>query len=423
MSNYSLFSKLRPCVSPKRVRAAARLVVLTAVAFAGALSYGLTAAGAVSLTQYPLPAGPAAETPEFLFAGPTGLLGAAAAPGSAYAPLQPQPGGVKLAAGPAGPRAQRAMTVGADGGLWYVSSTVVAQRSYEAIFEATAAGVATRAVYPSPADAPVDMTLGADGALWLTDAGADAIDRYVPGGEITAYPVPRGPLYLTSGADGAIWFTESWPAIGRVTTSGELSEFPLAPGTGPAEITTGRDGAIWFAAWQAGAIGRMTTGGGLQLFAVPRRGGPANLPTPMALTSGTEGAIWFTDPGDDSIGRVQDGQVSEYPIPALAPSLQLQPGITDATPKAIVAGADGSLWVTEAGARAILRVDPQGAPPATPARRPPAASAARCRAVARAPARPTAQRASRRRSSALRRASARCLRPARRRRDSRRVAR
>ena len=85
----------------------------------------------------------------------------------------------------------------------------------------------------------------------------------------------------------------------------------------------------------------------------------------MALAVGPEGAIWFTDPGDDSVGRVSGGTVSEYPIPPLPASLQVQPGLTAATPKAITAGADGALWITEEGAKAIARVDPQGTPAPT----------------------------------------------------------
>jgi virginiamycin B lyase len=257
------------------------------------------------------------------------------------------------------------MTFGPGGDLWYVSGTLIGQRVYEAIFQATASGVAMRAVFPSPTDAPVDMVAGSDGALWLVDAGADQIDRYVPGGTLTGFPAPKGPVNIVAGPDGALWFTETWPAIGRITPSGELSEFPLPAGSGPYGITVGPDGALWFAEWQAGAIGRMTTDGDLQQFPVPNASGrPAGAdgPTPMHLAVGPDGAIWFTDPGDNSIGRVAGGRVTEYPVPPLAKSEEVQAGVSDAVPEAIADGPDGALWVTEANAKAIARVDPSGVP-------------------------------------------------------------
>jgi virginiamycin B lyase len=61
---------------------------------------------------------------------------------------------------------------------------------------------------------------------------------------------------------GAIWFTEqAGDKVGRVTTDGELSEFPLPAGTLPGPIVGGPDGALWFTARNTNAIMRMTTGG------------------------------------------------------------------------------------------------------------------------------------------------------------------
>ena len=320
MMNTAIFSKLH-------VRRRGLRLLLTGLLMCVVPVFGVARANAVSITQYPLPNSLSLESPDFISAQPSGVFTAGATASSAFARLQPTPTGVTLLAGPPGPRAQRGMTAGPDGSLWYLSSQVISNRNYEAIVQATATGTAVRAVYPSTQNAPVDMVLGSDGALWLTDAGTDEIDRYVPGGEITSFPAPRGPLYLTAGPDGALWFTESWPAIGRINSDGELSEFELPPGTGPSGIVLGPDGALWFAASQAGAIGRLTTSGELSEFAVarPSAGPSSSAPTPMALAVGPEGAIWFTDPGDDSVGRVSGGTVSEYPIPLCPPRCRYSP--------------------------------------------------------------------------------------------------
>ena len=57
-----------------------------------------------------------------------------------------------------------------------------------------------------------------------------------------------GPAGITSGPDGNLWFTEhSGNRIGRLSTTGTLTEIELPKGTGPAEIVAGSDGNLWFA--------------------------------------------------------------------------------------------------------------------------------------------------------------------------------
>jgi virginiamycin B lyase len=120
---------------------------------------------------------------------------------------------------------------------------------------------------------------------------------------LTLYPVPyvpgdSGPSGITAGPDGALWFTyENPPKIGRITTSGVLTLFPLSSPDQrlPGGITTGPDGALWFTEynWVYGAptgkgkIGRITTGGEITEF-------PVSTPPRMGITAGADGALWFT---------------------------------------------------------------------------------------------------------------------------------
>jgi streptogramin lyase len=107
----------------------------------------------------------------------------------------------------------------------------------------------------------------------------------------TEFPIPTAssqPYGITAGPDGALWFTEALGnKIGRITTAGTITEFPITPGSGPTGITAGPDGALWFTE-SAGNIGRITTAGLFTEF-----GGGAGLPT--AITAGPDGALWFTE--------------------------------------------------------------------------------------------------------------------------------
>jgi len=84
-------------------------------------------------------------------------------------------------------------------------------------------------------------------------------------GTVTEFNVPSGTAFgITSGPDGNLWFTDSAGAIGRITTAGSITEFPLPKNCafefcGPLGITAGPDGNLWFTEELAGEIGRITT--------------------------------------------------------------------------------------------------------------------------------------------------------------------
>jgi len=62
---------------------------------------------------------------------------------------------------------------------------------------------------------------------------------------------------ITVGPDGALWFIEA-NKIGRFTTSGVLTEYPVPSGDGLG-ITTGPDGALWFTeGGSSGKVGRIS---------------------------------------------------------------------------------------------------------------------------------------------------------------------
>src|SRR6185437_2405587 len=134
---------------------------------------------------------------------------------------------------------------------------------------------------------------------------------------------------ITAGPDGALWFTfanYTSPAggtvgvggiIGRVSTSGSVTEFPLPAGISPGPIAAGPDGALWFIAYSSSCnqtpsgcttmIDRITTAGVVtNQFSVP-----VGFTSPWRLgvllgtgiTAGPDGGLWFFS-SNSSMGRL-----------------------------------------------------------------------------------------------------------------------
>ncbi len=154
------------------------------------------------------------------------------------------------------------MTKGPDGTAWYTS-----EGSPPAIKRVVADG--TIRTYPLPASAKAEafggITTGPDGALWFTqtadaDGELEAIGRLDPDTGYTRFPLGRdrpGLGRIAAGSDGTIWFTErARYRIARISTDGDIDEFPLKAGTVPAELAPGSDG-LWFTTPHE--LGRVTT--------------------------------------------------------------------------------------------------------------------------------------------------------------------
>lgn len=207
---------------------------------------------------------------------------------------------------------------------------------------------------------PNSITSGPDGALWFT--AFNTIGRITTSGTSTIYPVSNlfAPQDITSGPDGALWFTALGAGtnpgyIGRITTSGVVSTFTGSGIYGPSGIVSGPDGALWFG--QIGSVGRITTSGAVTTFTVPGSG-PSVSPSVSNITVGPDGALWFTVMGhytrsgplkwvNGYIGRITTaGVITTYSFaPGLTPESMISPDIVS-FPQDITAGPDGALWFT-----------------------------------------------------------------------------
>ena len=67
---------------------------------------------------------------------------------------------------------------------------------------------------------------------------------------------------MTSKPGDGVWFTEDGAnQIGRITTQGVFSEFPIpTPGSNPLGIALTSDGTVWFTENAANKIGRFPSG-------------------------------------------------------------------------------------------------------------------------------------------------------------------
>src|SRR6266566_5558996 len=208
---------------------------------------------------------------------------------------------------------------------------------------------------PLPAHvSPGDITKGPDGNLWFTASAT--IGRITTTGTISEFPLPdpqSHPYGITTGSDGNLWFVgyignnDPKGMIWRITPTGKISAFPLTPGYYPYDITGGPDGNLWYPeadldGWHD-KIGRVTPTGTISEFPVPNFLSNLN-----GITAGPDGNIWFTEDTDNhsqngKIGRITlTGSISEFPLPT-----------PRGGPGAITGGPDGKIWFSERNSNKI----------------------------------------------------------------------
>jgi len=235
----------------------------------------------------------------------------------------------------------------------------------------TTSGISTLYTIPNNRSI-VKIISGSDGVLWFTSD--DSIGRITTSGVMTWYelpdeippfgtsPISVGATYITLGSDGAIWFTEDHAhKIGRITTSGEISEFSFNDPDfsqhpySLRNIATGSDGNIWFLGEGSndpnlGAkLFKMTATGQTTEYTVPSTVGV--WATTEDMISGSDGALWLTlntnpldnpDITNDELVRVTtDGEFTNYPISEPDSPIQLY------ELRGITTGPDNNLWVAE----------------------------------------------------------------------------
>lgn len=124
------------------------------------------------------------------------------------------------------------------------------------------------------------------------------------------FAVKRAPNDAVAGPDGALWFLAPMPGtfedneIGRITTTGTATYYPLPNPTFLATITVGSDGALWFTENFANKIGRITTSGQISEYTIPT----ANSEPWQIVGPGSGCAaftLWFAEEGSGKLALVR----------------------------------------------------------------------------------------------------------------------
>ncbi len=167
------------------------------------------------------------------------------------------------------------------------------------------------------------IVTGSDGNLWFLQGysaerysanDALSVGRMTPEGDFSEFPIPIPEswnfpsAHISSGADGNLWIstssasdqTEGTSSIFRLTTNGELTQFPLPEGYQASSLVATGRGTVWFAfrrteSAETGGIGRMTPDGQVRLsmFKISKDGSFERSNLPESLTIGPNGGIWF----------------------------------------------------------------------------------------------------------------------------------
>jgi virginiamycin B lyase len=215
-------------------------------------------------------------------------------------------------------------------------------------------GEVTYFFVPSLHSRPFRITPGPDGNLWFTDSDSDLIGKITTSGEITEYPIGDGkhPYDIVAGRDGNIWFTENVNnKTGAVDTDGNLVHEYYAPGVDarPTGITVAPNGDVWWVNGGSGLDAETTVS-----HLLPEGTVVNHVLYPCAcfgigITSGPDGNLWaveelgvFEGDSPGTIDRIPpDGEdIVRFPIPA--------PQFTEQhLPAWIAPGPDGKLWFTE----------------------------------------------------------------------------
>ena len=121
---------------------------------------------------------------------------------------------------------------------------------------------------------PNGITAGPDAALWFTATSQPNayVGRITTSGSVTIYnglSQHSWPEGIATGPDGNLWFAErDGNRIGRITPSGVVAEISkgLSKNASPYSIAAGSDGALSFTE-EGGGIGRIATSGEVTEYA------------------------------------------------------------------------------------------------------------------------------------------------------------
>jgi virginiamycin B lyase len=249
------------------------------------------------------------------------------------------------------------LTEGLDGNIWITQPDIY---SNSIAVVGTDGTLLHSYAIPTPRAFTWGIVTASDGNLWFLETDGNRVGRITLSGEITEFPLPTPDAHaqaITAGPDGNLWLTEGYPnKIARVTTQGVFTEFQLPAGTFPSGITAGPGGTVWFTEYYKDSIGRINVdGSGFQDYKINTPDGfMAGL---ESIAQGSDGNLYFNEWLGRRIGRITPaGDVAQYDLPA---SLY--------QPHRVTLGADGNIWFS---AGSVGSITPAGEVTSYPGPRP-----------------------------------------------------
>src|SRR5215204_3684810 len=234
-----------------------------------------------------------------------------------------------------------------DGGVWYT-----AQGSGELGWLDPKTG-RTRHVRLGDDSSPHGVIVGPDGAPWITDGGLNAIVHVDPKTRrVRTFPLPASAGYAklnTAVFDrrGVLWFTGQSGIYGRLDPKiGQVRVFRAPRGAGPYGITTAPSGAVYYASLAGGYLGKVDVlRSTVRVLNPPTRGQGAR-----RAWSDSKGRVWVSEwnAGKVAMYAPATGRWREWRIPGATPM-----------PYAVYVDERDVVWLSDFGANALVRFDPK----------------------------------------------------------------
>jgi streptogramin lyase len=261
------------------------------------------------------------------------------------------------------------LAAGPEGEMWVTAD--------EAAARITTGEPPVLTLLSAPGTWPGAIVAGSDGNMWFARGGINVteIGRLTPAGEITEFNkgAVHRPRWMTLGPEGDVWYTAGIPgiksigekyessAIGRITPSGQVSEFTagLSPQPHLEQITTGPDGDLWFVDdGSPYTIGRIAPTGEIKEFTISEN--PELKPSGIA--AGTNGNVYFGASGENNKAEDEDLIMEITPAGEVTEVARLN----DSEVVELVTGPEGAMWFTGKSTEpvnhpnVIGRLTPQG---------------------------------------------------------------
>jgi virginiamycin B lyase len=201
------------------------------------------------------------------------------------------------------------ITPGSDGALWFTN------QGNNSIGRITTAGSVSNFTHAGIVS-PYAITAGPNNSLWFTNqapGGTSAIGEISVSGSVSIFTNSSitNPYGIT--ADGAsLWFTNlpggsgGSNAIEKMSSTGTVTHTYTDPTlSSPAAIAVGSDGDLWFVNNTNNSIGRITTSGTISNYTDP------SIDMPIWIAAGSDGALWFSNNATDSVGQITSAVTPE----------------------------------------------------------------------------------------------------------------